>query len=1202
MNGVEAIKNNCEDRIQNLFNRYSDKLYWVSVQVQHPRTQEDFYAIAGSGYEAPQKERTWITILREIYRRIDKKCRIYDYVLFGDSLRLKNGIYKISISSGGEFPKIRFSPFEAEISYPRQAQEFWEKYINPDTSLSVDNYESFSHYLSSNMGVMPVCSADVDATTSIEERLYDDVEKIRSLSAENKTENSDLLIGSLLFPWKYLYYGTIDLAGSSTVKGGITIATKMDIDENLMVSLVSQLKEISIGWLWDLSDSYREKYAVNSAIGSIMSRNGSHNIGSHVLAALSHNVGTMPDDRVLYQYIQHRMDYIATATTERPVWTMPTKFVSSMMRRFLSQRHLLDYVSRSEGLKAYQFQNPHEDTSKKNCQPGTIRVHIRRIDDNDAWWDPKEQWLISSGKPMVDFIDYPKGETSHLDRDVDVAIPGGVIGQHAFFTILENILRNAAKHEWAVLQEPANPVAEKDKTGDAQQPAKPRHLDLYVDFQDRPREGRVEVVVWSDCGGKSFDTEIQNLSIDDINKKLDEDSSSGKLDLEGLSPLQRLQVKMARSFIASDGHLHKENWGLAEMRISAGYLNIAKIEDIGGISQSKKRFDIIRPVVVEKQEEEGMEKRRCLGYRFSIPKPKELLVILPDSMIRAEENPDEIKSAVERFSDELKRFGVAVTFESTLEECSGSNAALPFSHVLFKGCPSVLEKLKLGRRLLSAEPPSPSTLDRAQYHGDLFDKEIDAILASDPESFANDLLKQVYIDWMAFVKKSYRDKNHKPDNMEFPLVIDVFGEKNPQKSGTSSSSGAEQSLIADAELLDFIFKNTFNSAVDSYVERNKLHLNPEVRRGLQLWREEGFREVHVESRRPEIGEDGAVVDGKFVQLTREGMIRRQLEKWCDRKYKTTEDQMFMQKMKAWLEAWDDNPRDRNVPRDLKDFVGYLGSVIFDQARAILCKYEERIVTLPEAMEVKFEGEVATDQNSPGKEIGGQRIIFTSSDDYKNSPECTNAIAYWRHENYKTERKNSPVYLEALSGAQSYFSVFSELGKAVLDGNDRELNREETGVVAKLVECGLTKILIVDERVARFVSEHQDVKEAFSHIGIDVLDADSSKTVEMFKKEDSLSLAELKSYDIAIVHQGVIDKRLHDSEALSSVDEFCVRMEENVSCFAITTGRGTPSTIPPNARVLPFSVIESTLFARYPEKFILVNTVMNLLPIGKQEGQ
>ena len=39
-----------------------------------------------------------------------------------------------------------------------------------------------------------------------------------------------------------------------------------------------------------------------SAIGSIMSRNGSHNIGSHVLSALSHNVGTMPDDRVLYQY------------------------------------------------------------------------------------------------------------------------------------------------------------------------------------------------------------------------------------------------------------------------------------------------------------------------------------------------------------------------------------------------------------------------------------------------------------------------------------------------------------------------------------------------------------------------------------------------------------------------------------------------------------------------------------------------------------------------------------------------------------------------------------------------------------------------------------------------------------------------------------------------------------------------------------
>ena len=649
---------------------------------------------------------------------------------------------------------------------------------------------------------------------------------------------------------------------------------------------------------------------------------------------------------------------------------------------------------------------------------------------------------------------------------------------------------------------------------------------------------------------------------------------------------------MTRPFIAADGQLHRENWGLAEMRISAGYLNVSKIEDIGGISQSEKRFDIIRPVVVETnlQESGKSERHHCLGYHFSIPKPKELLVILPDSMV-PEGEAEQIKSRTDCFSAELKRFGVALAFESTLETHSGRDTALPFSYVLFAGKPAVLDKLKLGYRLLCV--PKSSDWNGALYTGNLFDRNVQDILASNPESFVNDLLKEIHVDWIRFVKAKFRDKD--PDKrkaMELPLVIDVYGQKSEEKVG-AQSKGAEQSLISDVELLDFIFKNTFNSAVDSYLESNSAK-NETVRRGLLLWRTPGKREVKVEATRPAIGEDGDIIEGEIVQLSRGEMIRRQLEMWCDRDYPSEEDKLCMLSMKSWLEALDSDPFDMDVPRGLRDFIDYLGRVIFDQAKAFLCKYEERYVTLPEAMEVKL----ASDNESICS-VGDQRVVFTSRDDIKNSPNCKNAIAYWRHENYKTERKNQPVYLEALSGAQSYFSVFSELGQAANGGMTEGLSRAETGLVAKLVECGLFKILIVDERVSRFVDEHQDVQNAFAHIGIDVLDADSPQTIELFKRQCSLSLTE---YDIVIVHQGIIDKRLHDRGSLASIDEFCHHMETNVSYFAITTGRGTPSSIPSNARVLPFSVVESTLFTRYPEKFILVDAVMNLLPIGGQERQ
>ena len=115
--------------------------------------------------------------------------------------------------------------------------------------------------------------------------------------------------------------------------------------------------------------------SLKSAISSIMSRNGSHNIGSHVLAALSHNVGTMPDDRVLYQYIQHRMDYIATVTTDFPAWSQPTMFVGSMVKNFLTQRHLLNHIAGSEGLKAWQYQNPNIGK-----QSACVRLHVRKIE------------------------------------------------------------------------------------------------------------------------------------------------------------------------------------------------------------------------------------------------------------------------------------------------------------------------------------------------------------------------------------------------------------------------------------------------------------------------------------------------------------------------------------------------------------------------------------------------------------------------------------------------------------------------------------------------------------------------------------------------------------------------------------------------------------------------------------------------------
>ena len=242
----------------------------------------------------------------------------------------------------------------------------------------------------------------------------------------------------------------------------------------------------------------------NSAIGSIMSRNGSHNIGSHVLSALSHNVGTMPDDRVLYQYIQHRMDYIASATTGAPDWSVSTPFVANLMKMFYSQRHLLEHIAGSDGLHAYKYQGKGTQTGvwQKDC----VKIIVRKIErykeekypkgqKNEGWQGKKcadGSWIYAyeffrdapakqkdsiSLKSESDDLqsketandkndDNPK--TVNWNLDEVVSVPGGILGQHAFYNIVENVLRNAAKHSWA---------------GKSAEKREAVNLEIYIDFE-----------------------------------------------------------------------------------------------------------------------------------------------------------------------------------------------------------------------------------------------------------------------------------------------------------------------------------------------------------------------------------------------------------------------------------------------------------------------------------------------------------------------------------------------------------------------------------------------------------------------------------------------------------------------------------------------------------------------------------------------
>ena len=89
----------------------------------------------------------------------------------------------------------------------------------------------------------------------------------------------------------------------------------------------------------------------------------------------------------------------------------------------------------------------------------------------------------------------------------------------------------------------------------------------------------------------------------------------------------------------------------------------------------------------------------------------------------------------------------------------------------------------------------------------------------------------------------------------------------------------------------------------------------------------------------------------------------------------------------------------------------------------------------------------------------------------------------------------------------------------------------------------------------------------------------------------------EQFDIIIIHQGIIDKWLPGaSHNEKKVEQFIESLRCVFRYVIITTGRGTPANIPSSARVLPFSTIQTTLFRQYPEKMILTDAIMNMLPV------
>ena len=331
----------------------------------------------------------------------------------------------------------------------------------------------------------------------------------------------------------------------------------------------------------------REREALRRAVTGIMGRNMSHNIGSHVLARYASKIGndepshgTREDQRSdLLQYLQRRMDFLAdVATSDEAFWLQS-----------LSLREQINHLNWETQIDRLNGRNPDDKAELTTGASGPAAAIAKPAE--------KEQT-----KPvLLRFITGKEGleaTVKYCGADVYFACPGGEVGVHALFVILENIIRNSARHGNAG----AGTVS-------------------------------LNVSCSEPCGKQGQD--LLQLEIVDPGSPVCMPASSEP-------PLHvKINNILKEAILGPDGEPGAENWGLREMQICAHYLRGFSLYDLQNAPRLDGTSDKGRsvPLVLKADCHEGK-----LKYIIYLQKAKRMAVVRkqPDTANDAPGPEDEL--------------------------------------------------------------------------------------------------------------------------------------------------------------------------------------------------------------------------------------------------------------------------------------------------------------------------------------------------------------------------------------------------------------------------------------------------------------------------------------------------------------------------------------------------------------------------------
>ena len=219
------------------------------------------------------------------------------------------------------------------------------------------------------------------------------------------------------------------------------------------------------------------------------------------------------------------------------------------------------------------------------------------------------------------------------------------------------------------------------------------------------------------------------------------------------------------------------------------------------------------------------------------------------------------------------------------------------------------------------------------------------------------------------------------------------------------------------------------------------------------------------------------------------------------------------------------------------------------------------------------------------------------------------------------KKELHFYQAIEKGSHDFESIFLPPGSLVMP--------------YRLVECGLMKVLILDERIAEVAHENMDIKEnelktffdaggkepkrirVAEKAGIFIgtyLKINDQKPIPIHSSVENKSSQikvcirienknevkvrkfkvlfhdhEKKDFDILVVHQQVLQSFF----SKYSHDDLLKALREHIPYILVESGRGLTSDIPENAKFMPFSLLENYVMGEGIAKYSLIRFIMNL---------